>query len=488
MWTSRSAPPAVSAAGSPYPLTPLQHGMLFQALRAPGAGVDVEQAVGRLHEAVDAGRLRAAWERVVRRHGVLRTRYRWADVPEPVQLEVPEADVPFAVHDCSGLPAPEREAHLQGWLADDRARGFDLGRGPVMRLALFRFGAQEHVLVWSFHHAILGGGSVAAVLTEVFALYDGAAEADLPVRRPFRDHVAWLVARDPADDQAYWTRRLRDLDPPPPMPSVRRAPRDPGTEPRYGELEIRLSPGAEAALRRFKQERGVNLNTVAQGAWALLLGRYTGHPEAVFGLVRGGRATGLEGADGILGLSINTVPVRVPLPAGTPALDWLRALAADNAELRRHEHAGLADISRWCGLRAGASLFDSTFNYHTEFFEDAFRGLGGRWEHRAFRMLRRTGFPLSVAVASAAPLRVQLDYDADLFDAEAAARLLGHFARLMEALATEPETPLDRLPMTGAEERDALLRTGRATAAFSPAERIEQRFARVAPARASSSP
>jgi amino acid adenylation domain-containing protein len=474
--------PLDAARCSSYPLTPLQHGMLFQSLRAPATGIDVEQAVGRLGEPVDAARLERAWQRAVERHEVLRTVFRWAEVAEPVQVVLPAVQVPLALHDCGALAAAEREARLERYLAEDRARGFDLAEGPVMRLALFRFADDEHVLVWSFHHIVLGGGSVAAVLLEVFALYDAGEDAEpgLPARRPFRDHVEWLRGRDPAADQAYWSRRLRGVNAPAAMPAARRAPRDPAAEPAFGELELRLDAPAEAALRTLKRERGVNLNTVAQGAWALLLGRYTGCDEAVFGLVRGGRGTGVEGVDGMVGMLINTVPVRVPLPPEARVIDWLKALAEENAALRRHEHAALADISRWSGVRGGAALFDTTFNYHTEFFEDAFRGRGGRWARRSFRMRRCTGFGLSVAVASAAPLRVQVDYDADRFDRAAVEAMLEQYCTLLAAIAAEPEAPLGRLALVAPGRRAALLAAGRAMRAFPVRERIDQRFERRA--------
>ncbi len=469
-----------------YSLTPLQQGMLFQHLLSPGSGIDGEQAVGRLREAVDAERLQRAWECVGRRHDALRTRFRWADVAEPVQEVMAEAPPELEVLDCTALPPEEREAHLRRFLAEDRARGFDLAHAPAMRLVLIRHAADEHVLAWSFHHILLGGGSVAAVLREVFAVYDADGRGDaaeLPARRPFRDHVEHLRARGTAEDEAYWSERLRGLEPPERLPALRATPRDPRSEPAFAEHELRFGETDEAAVRAFKRDHGVNLNTLAQGAWALLLSRYTGREEVVFGLVRGGRATGLEGVETIVGLLINTVPARVSVPPEARVIDWLRGLAAENGGLRAHEHAGLADITRWSGLPAGTPLFDTTFNYHREFFEDSFGGQGEAWNGRGFRMHRRTGLPLSVALAGAAPLRVQADYDAELFDEAAIARMLGHFARLMREMVEHPGAPLSALRMVEPEARDALLAAGRASRAFPFAEPAHARFERHAAAR-----
>jgi hypothetical protein len=207
-----ATPAARTRAGEPYPLTPLQHGMLYRALLEPAAGVNVEQVVGRLREAVDAERMQRAWRAVVRRHDVLRTRFRWTGVSEPVQEVLADATVEVARHDAAGLADAEWEARLERWLPEDRARGFALARAPAMRLALFRRAADDHVLVWTFHHILLDVRSITAVLHEAFTLYDADGDgAGLSLPRPFRTHLAWLRGSDAAADEAFWSRLLRGL-------------------------------------------------------------------------------------------------------------------------------------------------------------------------------------------------------------------------------------------------------------------------------------
>jgi amino acid adenylation domain-containing protein len=445
--------------------------MLVQALLSPASGVNIEQVVCRLREPVDADCLERAWSQVVQRHAVLRTRFRWVDVVDPVQEVLQEVRLEVARHDWEGSASSGHERRLQLYLEEDRAPGFDLSHAPAMRLALFRLSPDEHVLVWSFHHILLGGGSIAAVLREVFTLYDAVqdgTDVELPSRRPFRDHIAWLLGRDPAAEEAYWTAYLRGIDAPVPLLGSRSSPRDPEAEPAFGEREIRLSPAADTALREFKRERGVNLNTLMQGVWALLLGRYTERDEVVFGLVRGGRGTGVEGVEGMLGLLVNTVPARVPLPAEACVCDWLKQIAATNTILRTYEHVALQDVTRWSGLPKGVPLFNTIFSYQTEFLRQAFRDMGGRWSRRSIRIVQHAGYPLSVTVSAVAPLQVRLGYDAELWDAEAVDRMLGHLEGLLEQVASDASIRLSELKLLRDTERQQVLDAWNATEAAYP--------------------
>ncbi|MDB4950669.1 MAG: tycC1, partial [Gemmatimonadetes bacterium] len=466
--------PAEPGTHPPYPLSPLQHGMLVQTLRAPGSGVNVEQVVCTLREPVDAERLERAWNLVVQGHEALRTRFRWAGAAEPVQEVVPRVDLRIARFDGAAEGDGAGAAGLERYLEEDRARGFDLADAPAMRLALFRPAAgDEWVLVWSFHHILLDGHSVTRVVREAFAWYDGAAdgpEPAFPPAHPFRGHVHWLQGRDPAGDQAYWGALLRGLGDAETLRVGRRSPRDPAAEPPFGERELWLSEQATDALRGFEAREGVWLSTLVAGAWALLLGRCSGRDEAVFGVVRSGRGSEAEGAEGMVGMLINTVPFRVPLPAGMRVIDWLDGLAERADALVPHEHAALPDIARWSGLPAGASLFDTVLDYQPHAFDAPFGALGPAWRGRGFRVLRQPSLPLSVSATGGPRLHLGADYSADRFDAATVDRMLGHLARLLEEIARDPERPLGELSPLGEAERGVVVEAWNRTDSAYPAD------------------
>ncbi|HEY4592040.1 MAG TPA: condensation domain-containing protein, partial [Thermoanaerobaculia bacterium] len=320
-----------------YPLAPMQEGLLFHGLYA-GAGADLyfEQLTAELEGDLDETAFAAAWRRVVERHTALRTGFLSHGVERPLQLVRRAAEVPWASEDWRGLAPPEVEARWGELLAADRARGFDLSRPPLLRLALARTGERTRRLVWSSHHILLDGWCFPLLLNEVFTLY-GSAAAALPPARPYRDYVAWLRGRDEAEALGRWRRRLEGFTAPTPVPfdlpgALGRA--QGGRPEDYFEREAALPA---RLLEGLAQRLRVTLNTVVQGAWALLLSRYAQESDVVFGAVVSGRPAELPGVESMVGLFINTVPVRVEVPEDEPASAWLPRLQADQLELRQHE-------------------------------------------------------------------------------------------------------------------------------------------------------
>ncbi len=184
--------------------------------------------------------------------------------------------------------------------------------------------------------------------------------------RPYRDYIGWLRSQDLDAAEAFWRERLSGLDAPTPL-TIDRPPAD---EPSHEHDEVRLvlAPETTAALQALGRTHQVTLNTVAQAAWALVLGRYSGLDDVVFGATVAGRPPELAGVESMVGLFINTLPVRVRIPARQSVLGWLRALQEQQSEARQYEHTPLADLQGWSDLRRGEALFESVLvfdNYPT---------------------------------------------------------------------------------------------------------------------------
>lgn len=305
-----------------YQLSPMQQGMLFNSLYAQQSGVDIEQIVCLVD--IDVLVWKQAWDKVVERHPVLRTSFNWQNSYEPLQCVHQQITIPLEQQDWCGLSDQEQSQQLHFFLERDRTKGFNLNIPPLMRLALFRTSESTYQFVWTFHHAILDGRSLTAILKEVFTQYDAILQGkdiQLPQPRPYRDHIKWLQQQDWSKSESYFRQLLKGFIAPTPLLVNSIEERS-----SFGKQEIRLSQKATSMLQVLTQQHQLTLNTLVQGAWAILLSRYSGESDIVFGATRACRYSSVAGADSMVGMLINTLPVRVNVPAEKSLLPWLQEL------------------------------------------------------------------------------------------------------------------------------------------------------------------
>ena len=322
-----------------YPLSPIQLGMVFHNLLGQESGVDIEQIACTLHEHLDVESFIQAWKTVVERHPILRTSFKWDGLDEPLQRVYQGIQLPLAQYDWRDLTPTEQHDRHANYLQVDRQRGFDLTYAPLMRLALFRLADAEYRVLWTFHHILLDGRSFVLLLKEIFDCYElirQGQSVSLPIPRPYQDYIEWRQQQDMATAKDFWQRLLKGFSTPTPLPSVQ-ASSHLLDRAEHGEEQIRLSTVLTTALQSLAKRHNITPNTIVQGAWALLLSRYSGEEDVVFGATRACRRTTLEGTESMIGLLINTLPVRVQVPAEAPLLPWLQDLRSQHIAIRDYE-------------------------------------------------------------------------------------------------------------------------------------------------------
>ncbi|MEU3030633.1 non-ribosomal peptide synthase/polyketide synthase [Streptomyces incarnatus] len=434
-----------------YPLTPMQAGMLFHSLLDPAGRTYVNQVQLVLNGVTDPGALAEAWQHTADANPVLRTHLVWQETPEPLQVVRHRATVPVTQHDWSGRPADQCADDLERLLAEDREQGIDLGAAPLMRLTLIRLAPDRVRLVWTFHHVLFDGWSAAQVFDEVCERYAALTSGRRPrptERRPFAEYLRWLAGQDTERAERHWRAALAGFQAPTELPRDRR-PAEAHRASSCGTVRMTLAPDVSARLRETAQRSGLTLNTVLQGAWALLLARYGGGTDVVFGTTVSGRPAELPGVTSMVGLFINTLPTRARVDGERPLLDWLRELQAAQSEARRHDFVSLAQLQSWSEVPGGTGLFDSIVVFENyPFDENALARHGLSMEQE--RDLEPTNYALSVVVAPGETLAVNLDYDPDAFDAETV-RVLGESLRtLLTGMADDPGRTLAELPLLDA--------------------------------------
>ena len=458
-----------------YPLSPMQQGMLFHSIYAAGSSMYFEQMSCVLEGEVNGIAFEQAWQAVVDRHSVLRSSFIWEELDAPVQIVNRRVEIPLTHYDWRTFPAGEQSARLQCLLQDDREQGFDFAQPPLMRLTLVRLSEERHQLVWSHHHLLFDGWSLPLLLKEVFASYDALLRNEplhLPAPRPYRDYIHWLQQQDMAGAEVFWRERLRGFHTPTQLTVEQRivardarAESDDNThdssDQGQGERRISLTEEATAQLQALARQHQLTLNTIVQGAWALLLSRYSGNQDVVFGATVSGRPAELSGVEQMLGLFINTLPVRVVVNGEQPVVEWLRRLQAEEAEAREFEYTPLVEVQRWSEVERGQSLFDSILvfeNYpvDTGLTQEVNSGSAGL-EIREVSSFKKTNYPLTLLAATGSQLRLLISYDQERFDDEVIERMLGHLSALLENMTSDPQQRISRLEMLSIAERQQLL-------------------------------
>lgn len=457
--------PPVAAQGAAveavYPQSPLQAGMLFHTLLGGAAGVDVQQIVGVLREPLAVPLFEGAWRQIVARHDVLRTAFRWAGDEGLAQEVRREVALPIIVEDWRSLAEDERVSRFATYCRDDWRRGFALDRAPLMRLTVLQWADAEFRFVWTFHHALIDGRSYHLLLQEVFAVYEALQRGEtisLPASPPYRDYIAWLQGQDATAAGAYWRELLAGFTAPTPLPDLSPA-TPPTSDDDYGMQELWLTEETTARLAETARVCDVSMSAVIHGAWALLLSRISGEDDVVFGVTRTCRhsALGGAGAEGMIGLLINTLPMRARLRGQQSIAAWLRELRAQSLAVRAHEHTPLASIGEWSALPHGAALFESIVVYENYRLDTRLKALGGAWLDRDFDVFGRTSYPLTLLAYQDRPMLLRLKYERARFDNVAIRRMLGHLASILAQFAAAPAAPLDEVCLLTAEERHQIL-------------------------------
>ncbi|HEY2739514.1 MAG TPA: condensation domain-containing protein, partial [Thermoanaerobaculia bacterium] len=392
-----------------YELSPMQREMLAQTLRSPSSGVYCVQFHGRLSGALDRAAFERAWAAVIDRHPVLRTAFHWRELEKPVQTVWRHAAIAVQEADWRGLADTEQAKRLEDFLLADRQRGFTLDQAPLLRIAVFHAGPDSWRFVLSVHHLLLDGWCVSLFFSEVLAFYaaysSGVEAPRLGHPRPYRDFILWLQSQGSAEE---------DL----------RLETDPGeSQPASEQADRELPAPLTAALNELARRHRLTLNTLVQGAWALLQARASGQRDVVFGTTVAGRPPELAGSESMIGLFINTLPLRVEIAPEMPLIEWFGRLQERYAAMRENEHAPV-----------GAHRFESVLafeNYPRGTQNELNEGEDGGFALDELETVDFNHHPLTLVAVPGERLLLRLAWSPARLKAESAARVLAELAALL---------------------------------------------------------
>ena len=424
-----------------YPLSPMQK--LFYSMEASAGQFGLEQWRFVLHGLLDTAAMRRSWERVIERHPILRTAFVSDGLRETMQVVLPARPLEWTEIDLRDLTEVERQHRLVQSIETDRARNFDLVAGQLLRLILVRTQNDEWQMIWSTHHLLIDGWSWPVIFKELAQFYMG--KSALPKPHPYRDYIAWTLGRSNEDAQNFWCEYLKDFIPQPLRIGQRPAVVPLSSHASFGEEIACLEERATQALQNTARENQITLNTVLQGAWALVLSHYQASTNPVFGAAYSGRPPEISGIEGMVGPCVNNLPVRAKIAVEMPVAGWLKQLQREQFDASLHQYNSIEQIQGWSGIPWRYRLFDSLIVFQNYASGGATERLSESVTVEVADAPESTNYPLTLTVVPGGKLRLKMLYRPEQFEAANIRRVLSDLGFVLREIAKAPGAKLNEI-------------------------------------------
>jgi amino acid adenylation domain-containing protein/non-ribosomal peptide synthase protein (TIGR01720 family) len=442
-----------------YPLSPMQEGMLFESLYAPDEGIYFEQITCTFTGNLNVSAFSQAWQQLVARHSIFRTAMEWESLSQPVQVLSRQVDVTIDTVDWRELSNIEQQAQLETFLSEQRREGFQLSQAPLIRLYLLQLDDNIYQFVWCHHHILFDGWSLPLIWKDLFKFYQAISQGQSLELQPtisYRNYIAWLQQQNLDLAKEFWREKLIGFNASTPL-TVDKPLSNRQQHSGYSEQQIQLTVSATALVVDFVRQHQLTLNNLVQGTWALLLSRYSGEKDVVFGATVSGRPPSMVGVESMVGLFINTLPVRVQIKENTDLLVLLKDLQNQQVESEQFSYYSLVEIQAVSDVPRGTSLFESIVVFENYPVDSAVVENNGSLTVSNFAGIEQTNYPLTVVSGPGEQLCLKVSYDTSRFEDQTISRMLGHFTTILEAIVANPHQSIEQLPILTQSEQQQLL-------------------------------
>jgi amino acid adenylation domain-containing protein len=447
----------------------MQQGMLFHTLYDPESAPYFEQFSCVIEGEVDLKMFDDAWNHLVDSYPIFRTVFNWKDTGKPVQIVLKKRPITLEILDLKHLEKAAQEMWIDDFMNDDKKIGFDLAKGPMMRLFMFELAKCKYFFLWSYHHILLDGWCLQPILTDFFTSYMSLAKGQVLPRLPrpsYREYISWLARQDKDKAQAFWKQYLKGFDATTPLMY---------DNPRTNEISVRekqieVTDELSARIEEFARSQRTTQSAFIQSIWAVLLYRYSGLNDLVFGLTVSGRPATLKGSDAIIGLCINTLPVRAVIEPMQSYKDFLGKFKESTASVMDYEYSFLPDIKVCSAVPASENLFNSLVVFENYPMEKDIFDIGTDIKVSEFKAREATNFDITLVALPRKNLKLIFSYNAEKFEDETIQRMMGHFSSIIEDVLADPGKAIENIKILSSNEEHQLLNEFNDTAAGYPGE------------------
>jgi amino acid adenylation domain-containing protein len=453
-----------------YRLSGLQEGMLFHSIYEEQFGNYIEQLTCDLIDA-DLTVLVAAWNEVIKRHSVLRSGFYYDSFSIPVQCVYRHASIPVAEMDYRTMDSIAQQNTFDEYVANDRKKGFDLKSPPLMRLGLARLDEHRYRMLWSFHHILFDGWSIPVLVGELLNIYEALLKGEAvtqPAEDKYEDYIRYLERIDKDAEEHYWRSYLQGVTEGSLLPFVKKVNTDGEVTGNFKSIVKILDKAATTLIHNFAKNNRVTINTLMQGAWALLLNRYTNSDNVLYGVVVSGRPEQLPNVEQRVGLFINTIPFTASFAENAEVGAWLQSLQTDQVNSRNYQYTTLQNIKEWTGIKTG--LFDTLLVFENYPVNKLVAAKKWSLQVENINVREQTNYPLTILIADADELNFTFNYNLSLLNTNYVQRISEQFIHVLLQITGSDADTLNDVSIIAPEEEKTLA-TFNDTAVNHPADK-----------------
>ncbi|MCR8984709.1 amino acid adenylation domain-containing protein [Brevibacillus laterosporus] len=441
-------------------LSPLQEGMLFHHILDRKHNAYFEQMRFKLEGPLNLEALQKSLNLLIDRYDILRTVFMYEDLEEPIQIVLKQRSTTIHYEDISSLPDAEKSNQVEAFCQQDKAKGFDLTSDLLTRMAVLKTGEATYQVIWSYHHILMDGWCFGIILGEFFEFYKQVSN-NLPLKLdavvPYSHYIQWLENQDREEALAYWKHYLLGYEERVSVPAqLSASPSENGYQPR--EYLVTLSTELTAKLTRLARHYQVTMNHVFQAVWSILLQRYNNTDDVVFGAVVSGRPSDIPDVERIVGLFINSIPVRVKIQDGLTFEGLLQQVKSAALHCEAYDYVSLADIQQQSSLQQ--NLFDHLLgyqNYPSRISTDELEQQIGLHISN-IEVFEQTNYDFNILAAqSDDQMLIKFIYNGQRFTSDFIQGISGHLIKVMEQISDDPEIVVNQLEIVTDEEKQRLL-------------------------------
>ncbi len=457
-----------------YTLTPMQEGMLFHALYDSASAAYFEQVSYRLHGDLDISSVEKSLNYMFERYDILRTAFVHEGVARPVQVVLRNRKADFHYEDFTQKgDREEKEALIRQFKKKDRERSFDLVKDTLMRVAVIRVTESEYEFIWSHHHILMDGWCTGIMISGFFQAYNAFTEGQVPQMppvTPYRKYIEWIERQDKKNARNYWAQYLDGYEETTGVPRSQSI-RDEAVPYKKERLILGLKKDTTEALEKIAADNLVTVNILTQAVWGIVLSKYNNNRDVVFGAVVSGRPPEIDGVETMVGLFINTLPIRVRYEEGENFLNLLERLRNDNADSQPNQYFPLPEIQANTPLKH--RLMDHIIVFENFPVEKQIEDQGKQRDReqavqpsqkQAFSLkmsnvdsFEQINYDFSLIAVPEERLGIRFEFNGNIYDKEFVERVLHHVHRAFLQIVENPETEIDAITLLSAEEQEQLL-------------------------------